>query len=67
MSELKKCPCGNTPKKLHILGQDRDKWAWCGCGECDWYVEFRNQYCLIGSIESQDLAKEAWNNAKREG
>ena len=71
MSELKPCPCGEVPNSVHVETDDsntRPKWsrvAGSCCGE--WSVEFRNGYEEIGSDESERLAREAWNEAKRGG
>jgi len=66
MKDLKKCPCGKTPKKLFIVSADTaDKYAYVSTADCcgEWDVEYRNDY-KIGD-ESYALAVEAWNNAAR--
>jgi len=65
--ELAPCPCGKTPERLIVDGEHAaPKWAsvsgFC-CGE--WSIEFRNQYKLTGSDESNALAAAAWNAAPR--
>lgn len=66
MENLKKCPCGETPNKLLVMGMERARWAHVS-GDCcgDWEIEFRNSYAKIPSDESMALAVEAWNRAKR--
>lgn len=66
MQDLKKCPCGSTPKSLQINAQDRDKWAFVS-GDCcgEWSIEYRNNYARVPSEESTERAREAWNNAPR--
>lgn len=63
---MKPCPCGETPKKIVIEGDDRAKWARC-YGDCcgEWIVEYRNNYNRIPSDEAQTLAEQAWNDAPR--
>lgn len=66
MKELKKCPCGKTPKKLFIVSADTaDKYAYVSTADCcgEWEVEYRNDY-KIGD-ESYELGVKAWNNAAR--
>ena len=64
--QIKPCPCGRTPTKLHINAQDRDKWASVS-GDCcnEWSIEYRNGYARIPSDESMELALAAWNAATR--
>lgn len=69
MRNLKGCPCGAYPEKLCINGpHDTPKWAYVSGDCCDeWMIEFRNDYHDIGSIDSLDLAVQAWNGAPRGG
>lgn len=62
---LKKCPCGETPTKLHLT-DNGSKWAYIS-GDCcgEWMIEFRTNYALIDSPKCMDLAIEAWNKATR--
>jgi hypothetical protein len=64
--KLKPCPCGVVPSRLHITGQDREKWQRVG-GDCcgAWDIEFRTNYLPEGSDELMALATEAWNDAPR--
>ncbi len=65
--QLKPCPCGETPSKLHITGNGQGyKWA-DATGDCcgEWSIEFRTQYLAHGSPECMELAIEAWNGAPR--
>ena len=63
---MKPCPCGKTPEKILVEGEDRSKWARC-YGDCcgEWMIEYRNSYEHIPSDESQQLAEQAWNDAVR--
>lgn len=65
MNDLKPCPCGETPDKLHIIGDPGDKWGYV-CGDCcdSWIVEYRNGYETEPSA-MMALAIEAWNKAQR--
>lgn len=65
--ELKPCPCGEIPTRLEITGQGgKSKWANVSgncCGE--WMIEFRTHYTEPDSDKCAELAREAWNSAKR--
>ena len=63
MSELKPCPCGETPKELHVY--DGGKWAYAS-GDCcdDWSVEFRTGY-ETNQTKLKALAAVAWNETPR--
>ena len=65
MIELKKCPCGKTPKSIGSYQSGGGyKWAFAHpscCGE--WNIEYRTQYS--SGEELLELAVEAWNNAPR--
>lgn len=61
------CPCGETPKRLHLsLNGQGDKWAVVS-GDCcgQWEVEFRTDYNELGSKECIALAIAEWNGAPR--
>jgi len=64
---LKPCPCGETPKKLHISHNGQgDKWMECSGSCCgSWLVEFKAYYHDENSEECMGLAIEEWNEAKR--
>ncbi len=64
-TQLKSCPCGQTPKKLFI-SENGSKWAYA-CGDCcnEWHIEFRTFYKPIDSDECMKLAIEAWNITSR--
>lgn len=66
MTELKPCPCGETPTKLGIDGTGRSKWAFV-YGNCcsEWHIEFRTNYALPNSDECMKLGIYAWNDAPR--
>lgn len=65
--ELKPCPCGETPTKLHVCDAAQGgKWAIASpdcCGE--WETEFRTDYYALDSDECKKLAYEAWNRLPR--
>lgn len=63
--ELRECPCGKVPTKLHIYGEDA-KWKWVS-GDCcnEWNIEFRTGYHKVGSKEIMERAIYAWNYAIR--
>jgi hypothetical protein len=61
------CPCGATPKSLHICDNGQGgKWANCS-GDCcaEWQIEFRTQYNKLSTDDCYALAVEAWNEATR--
>ena len=63
--ELKACPCGKIPEKLHISGND-SKWAWVSAMCCnEWNIEFRTGYYKYNTEECMKLATAAWNDATR--
>ena len=67
MSDLKPCPCGQTPQELHVTGEHSgSKWAYC-YGSCcgQWEIEFYNGYNEYGNEESMSHAVEAWNENPR--
>lgn len=65
MSNLKQCPCGETPDGLLIV-DNGSKWAFVSGNCCnEWNIEFRTHYHRIDSDECMGLAIEAWNSAKR--
>ena len=66
MEELKPCPCGKTPTKLHIAGYEREKWQQV-YGDCceEWMIEFRSGYEMNDSPKLMQYATEAWNDAPR--
>jgi len=69
MTELKPCPCGQTPTKLVLLDSiDGSKYAYA-YGDCcgEWYIYFRRNYINIDSIECIALAAAKWNRASRGG
>lgn len=67
MSELKPCPCGKTPTKLHITDNGQGyKWGNATpdcCGE--WGIEFRAVSYDFDSTETYQAAVKAWNHAPR--
>ena len=65
MIELKPCPCGKTPKGLHVVTNTSGKWAQV-CGDCcnEWSIEYRNGYAE--GKEQYVLAVEAWNESPRD-
>ena len=66
MSELKQCPCGETPKTLLVVRGDTCKWAFVTGGCCnEWHIEFRSNYLDIESPELMVRAEKAWNEAPR--
>mgnify|MGYP000282822972 CR=1 FL=1 len=64
--ELKPCPCGKTPTKLHIETGATCKYSYAS-GDCcgEWLIEFRTHYLLAGTDGAMELAVEAWNEADR--
>ena len=69
MTQLKKCPCGKTPTRLHLydVGQG---WKWVQAyGDCcgEWHIEFKGNYSDPSKDGGElfDLAIEAWNEAPR--
>ena len=65
MSELKPCPCGETPNELHVDVVAGTKWAYAS-GDCcdDWSVEFRTGY-ETNQTKLKALAAVAWNETPR--
>jgi hypothetical protein len=65
MSELKQCPCGQTPSFL-IPDTEGTKYAFAS-GDCcnDWFIEARINY--MSGDEAQKLLRESWNSAGRAG
>lgn len=65
--ELAPCPCGSTPSALNVTGEFHSPKYGRVSGNCcgEWEIEFRNQYCEIGGIESTAKATKAWNDASR--
>lgn len=66
MSDLKPCPCGQTPKRLHIYQGNCSKYAFAYgscCGE--WHIEFRTDYKELDSPECMKLAIQAWDATPR--
>jgi hypothetical protein len=63
--KLTPCPCGKTPTKLLIHGEDA-KWKWA-TGDCcnEWHVEFRTGYKEAHTFDCALRAIDAWNNATR--
>jgi len=67
MNKLLSCPCGKTPKQLHITGNDA-KYKHVSGNCCDmWEIEFRTGYNKAGTKEIMELAMKAWNSAPRGG
>lgn len=68
---LNPCPCGETPKTLFVvcsegISNDTPKYAYVYGGCCsEWHIEFRNDYAVLGSSESEAKAEAAWNSAPR--
>lgn len=64
--ELKRCPCGEVPKKVYIIESNSSKYMYV-VGECcgEWMVEFSTNYHPADTSECKALAVEEWNNAKR--
>ncbi len=64
MSELRKCPCGETPGELHINDTLSGKWIDI-MGDCcgEWSIEERNNYAT--GDERVKNAIRAWNDAPR--
>lgn len=64
--ELKRCPCGEVPKKVlpECTGSAKYMLAVPSCCS-EWMIEFRANYHDIDSEACQALAVEAWNNASR--
>ena len=69
MKELKPCPCGETPTKLHITDAGQGgKWA-LASGDCcgEWIVEFRTGNYALDHIKCYRRGMEYWNDAPRGG
>jgi len=67
--KLKRCPCGEVPKELHIITEhEHPKYA-IACGMCcgEWFIEFRNNYESLNSGRAMELAVVAWNESTRDG
>ena len=67
MQTLKKCPCGRTPTKLHIVDNGQGgKWG-DASGDCcgEWKIEFRTDYNKFDTKECMSLAVDAWNETER--
>lgn len=65
--EIKRCPCGMTPKKLIIMDANQGgKWAQVS-GDCCgyWEIEFHADYHALDSKECYERAVEWWNEAPR--
>ena len=65
---LKPCPCGKIPDKLHISDAGQGgKWA-NATGNCcgEWTIEFRTGYHSLDSEKCMKFAIEDWNNAPRQ-
>ncbi len=73
MSDLKPCPCGKTPEKLHITEGSTFRWRYVegGCCGC-WMIEVRintmRNTATTKSDSELDYAEcaEAWNNQPRD-
>ena len=64
--KLNPCPCGQTPTKLDIIGENQAKWSYVSgncCGE--WSIEFRANYMRMHDLKLIKLAVQAWNDAPR--
>lgn len=67
MSDIKPCPCGQTPSELGIdADHEQPKWALV-YGDCcgEWHVEYKNGYLPLDEPEAMRLARQAWNDAPR--
>lgn len=64
MTELKQCPCGQTPSFLHVVDTMSGKWI-NATGDCcgAWSVEGRNDYAI--DTKRYENAIKAWNYAIR--
>ena len=67
MSQLKQCPCGETPESLSTEISSTSKWGFV-YGDCcaEWNVEFRTGYYNPGTEAYLMRATDAWNGAKRD-
>lgn len=69
MSEIKPCPCGQTPTVLVFEEGQSSKWGLVRGSCChEWMIEFRtgyNQRLPQHLPELQRLMLEAWNAAAR--
>ena len=63
--EVKPCPCGETPNKLHLI-DNGIKWCWV-TGDCcgEWHIEIRTNYKELDSPELMKEAIDSWNLTKR--
>lgn len=68
MSDLKPCPCGETPTSLFVTPTQTSKYANVS-GDCcgEWMIEFRTHYHDTESAECMKLAEAAWYEAPRAG
>ena len=69
MSDLKPCPCGQTPTEL-CLYDIAQGWKWVlASGNCcgEWHIEFRGNYSDPNDPEPElmELAIESWNEIRR--
>jgi len=69
MTELKRCPCGKIPTKLHVVSRDigpSPEFALVQ-GDCcgTWKILFRNGWMHLDSLAATERARNAWNQATR--
>lgn len=60
------CPCGETPTglELYALSDRFTRFSVAACNRCGvWSVLFDNDYHLLPSARSRELAAKAWNEA----
>ena len=67
MSELKQCPCGETPTKLHLKDNGQGYKYVSVTPECcgDWTTECRTVNYETQSVETYVNAVKAWNDLPR--
>lgn len=63
---LKPCPCGETPKELHITNDSDYEFAVVS-GDCcqEWHVMFDSHKFGYGYNAEYKAAVEAWNESPR--
>ena len=64
-TKLKPCPCGETPRTLHLTPGD-GKWAWVS-GDCcnEWTIEFITKGFALDTDSCMEQAIKFWNEATR--
>ena len=68
MTDLKPCPCGKTPEKLEIDGDEFWRESYVQ-GDCcgEWAIQYHNHCITDKQEENVKRATKAWNSATRGG